>query len=214
MSYSQSRKVIALSLTPIKTPSQSRSMLTVEAILEGAAQILERQGLEGYTTNEIAERAGVSIGSLYQYFPSKDAVTIALIDRESATLVDEVKAALLIPDFRQALCAMIETAVRHQLQRPKLAQLLDFEESRLSPFMPISSSTVAVHCAIVVFLKRNPDLNVERPDLAATDMMAITCALTDTAGRREEVNSLELEYCIEGALLGYLGYSRETRSDI
>jgi AcrR family transcriptional regulator len=89
------------------------------------------------------------IGSLYQYFPSKDAVTIALIERESATLVDEVKTALLIPDFRQALCAMIETAVRHQLQRPKLSRLLDFEESRLSPFMPISSSTVAVHCAIV-----------------------------------------------------------------
>jgi AcrR family transcriptional regulator len=214
MSYSQSRKAIAISLKPIKTPSQSRSILTVEAILEGAAQILERNGLEGYTTNEIAERAGVSIGSLYQYFPSKDAVTIALIDRESATLVDEVKAALLIPDFRQALCAMIETAVRHQLQRPKLAQLLDFEESRLSSFMPISSNTLAVHSAIVDFLGRNPNLNIERPDVAATDIMAITCALTDTAGRREEVNSLELEHCIEGALLGYLRSSRETRHDI
>jgi AcrR family transcriptional regulator len=214
MSYSQSRKAIALSLIPLKTPAQSRSMLTVEAILEGAAQILEQQGLEGYTTNEIAERAGVSIGSLYQYFPSKDAVTIALIQRESVTLVDEVKAALLIPDFRQALCAMIETAVRHQLQRPQLSRLLDFEESRLSPFLPISSSTVAVHSAIVAFLKKNSDLNVKKPDLAATDMMEITCALTDTAGRRETINALDLEYCIEGALLGYLGYSRETQHDI
>jgi hypothetical protein len=108
---------------------------------------------------------------------------------------------------------MIETAVRHQLQRPKLSRLLDFEESRLSPFLPISSSTVAVHSALVAFLSRYPDLNVET-DLAATDMMAITCALTDTAGRREEVNSVDLEHCIKGALLGYLGYSRETRSDI
>jgi AcrR family transcriptional regulator len=214
MNYTQSKKAIALSLNPIKTPSQSRSMLTVEAILEGAAQILERQGLEGYTTNEIAERAGVSIGSLYQYFPSKDAVTIALIERESATLVDEVKAALLIPDFRQALCAMIETAVRHQLQRPKLSRLLDFEESRLSSFMPISSNTVAVHSAIVDFLSRNPDLNIESLDLAATDMMAITCSLTDTAGRRDEPNSGELAHCIERALLGYLGYSSEPRNDI
>ena len=214
MSYSRSRKAIALSLNPIKTPSQSRSILTVEAILEGAAQILERQGLEGYTTNEIAEQAGVSIGSLYQYFPSKDAVTIALIERESATLVEEVKAALLIQDFRQALSAMIETAVRHQLQRPKLARLLDFEESRLSSFMPMSSNAIAVHSAIVDFLSKELDLKVEKPYLAATDMMAITCALTDIAGRTENVKPWELEHRIEGALLGYLGYSRETRHDI
>ena len=52
--------------------------------MEAAARILEERGLEGYTTNAVAERAGFSIGSLYQYFPNKDAITIALIQRETA----------------------------------------------------------------------------------------------------------------------------------
>lgn len=66
-------------VTPRKAPGQPRSAHTVAAILEGAAQVLEERGLAGYTTNAIAARAGVSIGSLYQYFPTKDAVTVALI---------------------------------------------------------------------------------------------------------------------------------------
>ncbi len=53
----------------------------VETILEAAARVFESLGLEGATTNAIAERAGVSIGSLYQYFPSKLAIVHALIDR-------------------------------------------------------------------------------------------------------------------------------------
>src|ERR1700722_10162709 len=79
-------------LEPRKLPVQSRSSETVNAVLEAAARILERHGFEGYTTNAVAERAGVSIGSLYQYFPSKDAVTVALIERETATLLADIGA--------------------------------------------------------------------------------------------------------------------------
>ena len=65
MSYSQSEDATVARITPKKRPSQRRAAHTVEAILEGAAHILEELGLEGYTTNRIAGRAGVSIGSLY-----------------------------------------------------------------------------------------------------------------------------------------------------
>jgi AcrR family transcriptional regulator len=58
----------ATRLNPRKQPAQPRSSRTVGVILEAAAHILEQQGFEGYTTNSIAERAGVSIGSLYQYY--------------------------------------------------------------------------------------------------------------------------------------------------
>jgi AcrR family transcriptional regulator len=65
-------------LKPRKQPLQERSRATVEAILEAAAQVFERHGYAAGTTNRIAERAGVSIGSLYEYFPSKDAIVIEL----------------------------------------------------------------------------------------------------------------------------------------
>ncbi|WP_454277896.1 TetR/AcrR family transcriptional regulator [Sphingomonas sanguinis] len=66
-------------MNPRKTARQGRSAATVDAIVEAAARILEAAGPSGYTTNAIAQRAGVSVGSLYQYFPNKDAITRALI---------------------------------------------------------------------------------------------------------------------------------------
>ena len=65
-----------------RSPRQARSRATWNAIVEASAQILEREGPEGLTTNDVAERAGVSIGTLYQYFPDKQAILIAAARRE------------------------------------------------------------------------------------------------------------------------------------
>ncbi len=70
-----------------RIPRQARAEETVSAILEGAAQILEAGGLGAFTTNVVAERAGVSIGTLYQYFADKQAILRAIAERElKATL--------------------------------------------------------------------------------------------------------------------------------
>ena len=61
-----------------RIPRQARAGETVEPILEAAAQVLEAGGLAGFTTNAVAERAGVSIGTLYQYFADKHAMLLAL----------------------------------------------------------------------------------------------------------------------------------------
>jgi AcrR family transcriptional regulator len=65
----------------IRRPKQERSRATVDAILEAASQILRADGLEACGTSAVAKRAGVSVGSLYQYFPNKEAIFEALIDR-------------------------------------------------------------------------------------------------------------------------------------
>ena len=65
-----------------RRPKQSRSRATCEAILEAASQILERDGPAGFNTASVAERAGVSIGTLYQYFPDKQAILLAAAQRE------------------------------------------------------------------------------------------------------------------------------------
>jgi len=64
-----------------REPKQQRSRQTVEAVLEAVPRVLRRHGAEAVTTNRVAEVAGVSIGSLYQYFPDKQAIFMALHDR-------------------------------------------------------------------------------------------------------------------------------------
>jgi AcrR family transcriptional regulator len=68
-------------------PRQGRAQALVEAIVEAAAQVLEAQGERGFNTNAVARRAGVSIGALYRYFPDKQAILVALAERER-TAVD------------------------------------------------------------------------------------------------------------------------------
>jgi AcrR family transcriptional regulator len=68
-------------LNPRKLPRQARSRALVDAILDAAARILEEQGREALNTNLVADNAGVSIGSLYQYFPNRDAIIAAVADR-------------------------------------------------------------------------------------------------------------------------------------
>lgn len=68
------------------TPRQARARASVEAILEAAAQILETGGEAAFNTNAVAERAGVSIGAVYRYFPDKRAILVALSEQEQARL--------------------------------------------------------------------------------------------------------------------------------
>lgn len=73
-----------------KAPRQARSRATVEAVIEAGARILSQEGWAGFTTNKVAEAAGVSIGSLYQYFPEK----IALVDAVRRRHLEESLAAV------------------------------------------------------------------------------------------------------------------------
>lgn len=74
----------------VRAPRQKRSQETADAIVEAAARVFAEMGLERATTNRIAEVAGVSVGSLYQYFPDKHALLTAIFVRESARLEAEL----------------------------------------------------------------------------------------------------------------------------
>lgn len=66
---------------PRKTPSQARAVATVDAILEATARVLVTRGYAALTTNDVAKKAGVSIGTLYEWFPGKEALVAGLVDR-------------------------------------------------------------------------------------------------------------------------------------
>ena len=80
--------VRAARVQPRKLPTQARAQETVEAILAATKKVLVKDGYEAASTNRVAEVAGVSIGSLYQYFPSKAALVSALIERHLARMFE------------------------------------------------------------------------------------------------------------------------------
>lgn len=86
-----------------RIPRQQRALESCEAIFEATAQLLQRGGLGALSTNRIADRAGVSIGTLYQYFPNKQAILLALGRREIAATRDAVAAALAEAEASGAL---------------------------------------------------------------------------------------------------------------
>jgi AcrR family transcriptional regulator len=123
------------SLQPRKRPVQERSRFTVEQILGAAAQVFAERGYAGTTTNHIAERAGVSIGSLYQYFPSKDAILVALQARHVAS-ASEVLQKMMAEAFaektapEELLHRFVRRIIEMHAEEPALLHVLLFEGPR------------------------------------------------------------------------------------
>lgn len=78
-----------------RTPRQARAETTIDAILDATFQLLEAHGVEKLTTNHIAERAGVSIGTLYQYFSGKQDILAAIAQRRAAAVRDTIAQTLI-----------------------------------------------------------------------------------------------------------------------
>ncbi len=189
---------------PRKAPKQARSLETVRVIVEAAARILEERGHGGFSTNAVAERAGVSVGSLYQYFPSKDALIGALIVRETSLLVEDSEVAAGLPSGKEAVSAFIAACVSHQFRRPKLARLLDFEEARL-PFDADTQRVGERMQAIILRILGRPGLPRQPdPHAAVRDLMAIVKGMVDAAGLHGEIDQAALIGRVEKAAFGYL----------
>ena len=110
-----------------RTPSQERSGELVRKLLEATAQVLADVGLEATSTNKIAARAGVAIGSIYQYFPNKEALIDALLDerlRRMEALTASRMEALSAKSFPEAAEAMLRAAIAFYEAEPALTVML------------------------------------------------------------------------------------------
>jgi AcrR family transcriptional regulator len=112
---------------PRRRPQQRRAKQTVEAVLDAVTRVLKRDGVDAVTTNRIAEVAGVSIGSVYQYFPDKRAIFVALHQRHLEE-VDRMVETKLIEHAASPLDvlvrAMIEAMIEAHANDPGLYELL------------------------------------------------------------------------------------------
>ena len=193
---------------PRKVPRQARSTNTVDAIVEAAARILERDGHGGFSTNAVAERAGVSVGSLYQYFPRKEALIGSLIAREKGRLIEAMRAAASRPSAAEALRAVIEACVAHQFGRPALARLLDFEEARLPCDADVQRVDEQIQAVVLDLLARTDLPRQSHERTAAQDVLAIIRGMIDSAGERGESDRHNLADRVGRAVSGYLGIGR------
>ena len=129
-SYSHSdHKAVAYKAptSPRKSALQQRSRATVDALVEATARVLVKDGFEKTSTNRIAEVAGVSVGSLYQYFPSKESLVAAVIDRHNEEIMAIVRATLIeIADMpiEKAMRRLVTVAIDAHRINPKLHRVL------------------------------------------------------------------------------------------
>jgi AcrR family transcriptional regulator len=192
-----------------KTPRQARSRATVEVILGGAARILEEEGLAGLTTNRVAERAGVSIGSLYQYFPARDAILAELVRRMrlgmSADLLAAIEEARPLP-LKDAVPMLLRVAMRQYEAAPRLTAALEAAEARLPRDPEVIDRRHAVRDALVDCLGRH---GVAHPAVAAADIFAMTrgIIMAGIAGGGTDFAGLHARTI--RAALGYLTYGEE-----
>ncbi len=171
-------------LSPRKQPRQRRSRETLKAILDAAARVFAERGYSGGTTNRIAEVAGVSIGSLYEYFPNKDSVLVALAERHLARMMSEVQELLdaaqtsslpltaLLRRFVEAMLAV------HQ-RNPDLHRVV-FSEAPHPPELHacvLQMEETLAH-SVEALLRRSPELSLPDPDTAAHLVVQTVEALT------------------------------------
>jgi len=141
-----------------KNPTQARAQLTVGIILDAAAQILQSEGEAHFNTNRVAEKAGFSIGTLYQYFPNKNSIIEAIAERERIAIEMSIQRALLegwphtIEEFLRIIIRQIINAFG---RRQKLRRFIIIQMIRLDLFMPVLKEVDRISEIVSVLLQKN-----------------------------------------------------------
>ena len=187
-------------LEPRKTPVQARSTASVNAILDATIQVLLRLGKERLTTTRVALRAGVSVGTLYQYFPNKSALLQAVLLRHLNEVTDAVEVACKEQQgatLRQMATAFITAFFEAKMRNAKTSVALysvssDVDGAKIVRQMAIRSSK-----AIVEMLASSPEPFSGDPELVAYILLGavagVSRTLLESAAPEEQFQSLQEE---------------------
>jgi AcrR family transcriptional regulator len=196
---------------PRKAPRQGRAKVTVDAILEATERVLAERGLEATSTTEVAEIAGVSVGTLYQYFPNKQSLVVAVIearlDRDLAAIDEALARARPLP-LREGLRELARTQMQlygnePALYREMVAALAEVERTRRVEL--IIEHTTASLAALLE--QRRDEHDHDDPELAAWVMIQNGVQLMRAAVRERPELLLEGKLFAELERMGgrYLG---------
>ncbi len=200
-------------LSPRKHPRQRRSRATVDAIVEAAARVFTEVGYPRGSTNRIAERAGVAIGSLYEYFPNKASILVAVAERHLGRMMGDVEAMLADPEAgAPSLAAWIGRFVEAMLEvherNPKLSHVL-FSEAPHPPELHACVLQVEEKLAhrIETLLRDSAEVRIEDADTAAHLLVQTAEALTHRFAH-QGIHDLPRDRFVAEVvtlLMGYLG---------
>lgn len=199
---------------PRKIPTQARALETVEAILAATKKVLVKEGYEGTTTNRVAEVAGVSIGSLYQYFPSKESLLAELVDRHLkkmlhvlSTTAAEGEASTIEEAARTIIHAVF---VAHRVS-PKLHRVVMQQMARIGTIENIDAFEAQTEELVVGFLtSHRSEVRPKNVKLAArVALLAVRGTTLWTVLRRPEqlddedfeaeITDMVIRYLVEGS---------------
>jgi AcrR family transcriptional regulator len=172
-------------IRPRKVASQERSRATVDALIEATARILVEESFEKASTNRIAKLAGVSVGSLYQYFPSKEALVAAVVERHQREIMNLVRGQLAEVSSQPVETAMREivaAAVAAHRVEPKLHRVLSEQIPRVGKLEKLETFNRENYALFRTYLESHRDeLGVDDLELAAFVCVTSIEALTHSA---------------------------------
>lgn len=170
---------------PRKQATQERSRATVDALIEATARILVRDGFDRASTNRIAQEAGVSIGSLYQYYPSKEALVAAVIERHTRELMEVVRVALAEVaglSIEKAVRKLVSVAIDAHRIDPRLHRVLAEQIPRVGRLAKVETFNRQIYSLLRAYLKdRRSELRAVDLDMATFVCVTSIEALTHTA---------------------------------
>jgi AcrR family transcriptional regulator len=158
---------------PRKTPVQARATVTVQAISEATIQILLNQGAERLTTTRVADRAGVSVGTLYQYFPNKQSLLFAVLEGHMEKITEAVEDACELARHKpitEMIKEVVEAFVDAKIARADISVALYKVAPDVGGLALIRRGTQRVQKAIVRMLESAPETKTS-PDEFAIQMM-------------------------------------------
>lgn len=196
---------------PRKSPRQQRSQQTVDIILQATARVLAEHGYAGTNTNRIAETAGVSVGSLYQYFPNKNALIAALHDRhdqQMLALIDEVLDGNPAATLRERVAAIVAASLRAHLLEPALHRVLEREFPLFDQPRDHSRADQDIHRRMRHLLElHREEIAQQDRELATYVVLRIMESLVHAVALEPPAgfDPRQLERAVVDAVMGYLG---------
>lgn len=163
------------SLTPRKKPRQARSTATLDAIFEATIQVLLADGMRALTTTRVAERAGVSVGTMYQYFPHKQSLIYALNERYLEVLAEKIEASCRAHTGRpigEMLEDLIETYWRAKTERADVTRALYRSVVEMDNEALVDAFAKRVDVATTAMLESAPDAKFR--DVHAVNLTLVT----------------------------------------
>lgn len=171
--------------SPRKRAIQARSRATVDVILKATARVLIAEGYDRASTNKVAARAGVSIGSLYQYFPSKEALVAALLERHLEEMGQVLRAAfprLATAPIEQAAEEVVRLMVAAHSVDPALHRVFVEQVPRIGQLERIQGFEQEMTALVRAYLEPRRDaLVVDDLDMAAFIVVGVVESLTHAA---------------------------------